>query len=73
MNKKDLETFAREAIKTLKAKKYFPDFSAMLTKVTMAAALNAELDDHLGYDKHAQSSWDNSRNWLKSTKHALAQ
>jgi putative transposase len=62
MNKKDLETFAREAAKTLKTEKDFSDFRAMLTKVTVAAVLNTELDDHLGYDKHEQSSSDNSRN-----------
>jgi putative transposase len=57
-----LETFAREAAKTLTTEKDFSDFRAMLTKVTVEAALNAELDDHLGYDKHAQSSLENSRN-----------
>lgn len=62
MNKKDLEAFAHEAAKTLKTEKDFSDFRAMLTKVTVEAALNAELDDHLGYDKHEQSSSDNSRN-----------
>jgi len=62
MNKKDLEAFAREAAKTLKTEKDFTDFRAMLTKVTVEAALNAELDDHLGYDKHEQSSSSNSRN-----------
>ena len=34
----------------------------MLTKVTVEAALNAELDDHLGYEKHGQSDSSNSRN-----------
>ncbi|MFT5889081.1 MAG: putative transposase [Zhongshania sp.] len=48
MNKKDLETFAREAAKTLKTEKDFSDFRAMLTKVTVAVVLNTELDDHLG-------------------------
>lgn len=27
----------------------------MLTKITVEVALNAELDAHLGYEKHAQS------------------
>jgi transposase-like protein len=62
MNKDDLEAFAREAAKTLKTEKDLTDFRAMLTKVTVEAALNAELDDHLGYDKHEQSSSSNSRN-----------
>jgi putative transposase len=61
MNKKDLEAFAREAAKTLKTEKDLTDFRAMLTKVTVEAALNAELDDHLGYSKHEQFSTDNRR------------
>ncbi len=40
------------------------EFSQMLTKITVEAALNAELDEHLGYDKHAQSDSDNSRNGM---------
>ena len=62
MNKEDLEAFAREAAKTLKTEKDLNDFRAMLTKVTVEAALNAELDDHLGYAKHDQSPSENSRN-----------
>jgi transposase-like protein len=38
----------------------------MLTKVAVEAALNAELDDHLGYSKHETSSTDNSRNGFAS-------
>ena len=38
------------------------DFRAMLTKVTVEAALNAELDDHLGYARHEQADSDNGRN-----------
>lgn len=34
----------------------------MLTKITVEAALNAELDDHLGYVRHEQSNHNNSRN-----------
>jgi len=62
MNKEDLEAFAREAAKTFKTEKDLNDFRAMLTKVTVEAALNAELDDYLGYDKHGQSPSENSRN-----------
>ena len=62
MKKEELEAFAREAAKTLKTEKDLNDFRAMLTKVTVEAALNAELDNHLGYDKHEASSGDNSRN-----------
>lgn len=62
MNKKELEAFAREAAKSLKTEKDLNDFRSMLTKVTVEAALNAELDDHLGYEKHEKSSASNSRN-----------
>jgi transposase-like protein len=34
----------------------------MLTKITVEAALNAELDDHLGYEKHEKTENTNSRN-----------
>ncbi|VAW66771.1 hypothetical protein MNBD_GAMMA11-132 [hydrothermal vent metagenome] len=34
----------------------------MLSKMTIEAALNAELNDYLGYDKHEISPSDNSRN-----------
>jgi putative transposase len=57
MNKKDLEAFAREAAKTLKTEKDFSDFRAMLTKVTVEVALNAELDDHLGALLHYNSHY----------------
>ena len=66
MNKKELEAFAREAAKGLKTEKDLNEFSQMLTKITVEAALNAELDDHLGYDKHRQSPTDNCRNGYTS-------
>jgi len=62
MNKQKLEAFAREAAKSLKTEKDLNDFSQILTKITVEAALNAELDDHLGYEKHEPSDTSNSRN-----------
>lgn len=62
MNKKDLEAFAREAAKGIKTEKDLTDMRAMLTKVMVEAALSVELDEHLGYRKHEQSSSENSRN-----------
>ncbi|MBQ4852876.1 transposase [Pseudoalteromonas sp. MMG012] len=38
----------------------------MLTKVTVEAALNAELDKHLGYARHEKSSKENYRNGYSS-------
>ena len=62
MNKEQLEAFAREAAKSIKTESDLNDFRQMLTKVTVETALNAELDDHLGYDKHQQADSSNSRN-----------
>ena len=62
MNKKDLEAFAREAAKHMKTEKDLSDFSQMLTKITVEAALNGELEAHPGYEKHQKSSAPNSRN-----------
>ena len=62
MNDRDLKVFAREAAKTLKTEKDLNGFGAILIKVTVEAARNAELDDHLGYTKHQESASDNSRN-----------
>lgn len=66
MNKKELETFAREAAKSIKTEKDLSDFSQMLTKVTVEAALNIELDEHLGYSKSESSETENSRNGFSS-------
>lgn len=66
MNKEALEAFAREAAKGIKTEQDLNDFRQMLTKVTVERALNAELDDHLGYSKHEPSSNSNSRNGTTS-------
>ena len=62
MNEKELLAFAKKAAKSMKTEKDLSDFSRMLKKVTVEAALGAELDDHLGYDKHQPSTGSNSRN-----------
>lgn len=62
MNKQQLEALAHEAAKNIKTEKDLSDFSQMLKKITVEAALNAELDDHLGYDRHQPSTGNNSRN-----------
>ncbi len=66
MNRKELEAFAREAALTLKTEKDLSNFSKMLKKITVEAALNGEMGDHLGYDKHQSSSNNNSRNGYSS-------
>ena len=66
MNKKELEAFAREAAKSIKTEQDLGDFSRMLKKITVETALNTELDDHLGYDRHQLSDNSNSRNGYSS-------
>jgi hypothetical protein len=62
MNQKARLAFAKEAANSMKTETDLSDFSRMLNKVTVEAALGAELDDHLGYDKHQPSKGSNSRN-----------
>ena len=67
MNKVELEIFVRDAAKSIKTEKDLNEFSQKLTKITVEAALNAELDDHLGYAKHDSSNNnENSRNGFSS-------
>lgn len=66
MKREELELFAREAAKSLKTEKDLNDFSQMLTKIVVEAALNVELDEHLGYSKHEKSESGNSRNGYTS-------
>ena len=47
MNRKELESFAREAAKSIKTEKDLNAFSQMLTRITVETALNAELDDQI--------------------------
>lgn len=67
MNKTQLEAFAKEAAKSIKTPQDLNEFSLMLKKITIEAALNAELDDHLGYEKNQLSTSSNFRNG-KTTK-----
>jgi transposase-like protein len=66
MNLEELQKIAKLAAKNLKTEQDLNEFSAMLTKISVEAALNAELDEHLGYDKHEKSNTSNSRNGYTS-------
>jgi hypothetical protein len=50
-----LQELAKEFAKEIKTQHDLNDFSKMLTKLTVETALNAELTDHLGYEKHQYS------------------
>jgi putative transposase len=62
MNRKELEAFAKEAAKSIKNPEDLNDFSRMLKKITVEATLNTEMDEYLGYEKHAKSLVKNSDN-----------
>ena len=68
MNKEELEAFAKEAAKSIKTPDDLNQFSQMLKKITVEAALNAEMDEHLGYQKHSKSTSSNSRNGKTSKR-----
>ncbi|RJG50513.1 IS256 family transposase [Motilimonas pumila] len=68
MDKKALEAFAKEAAKGIKTQDDLTEFSQMLKKITVEAALNAEMDEHLGYDKHTPSKSKNTRNGKSSKR-----
>ena len=66
MNRKELEALGKELAKGIKTQKDLAEFSQILSKITVEAALNAELDDHLGYEKGAAKISSNSRNGYTS-------
>ncbi len=52
----ELNEIAEAAAKNIKTEQDLDEFRQMLTKITVEAALNAELDDHLGYERHEKAS-----------------
>ena len=59
MNTEERKAIAEQAAKNIKTEQDLNEFRQMLTKITVEAALNAELDDHLGYARNKQTM-DNS-------------
>jgi putative transposase len=66
MDHKELQAIAQAAAKNIKTQDDLKEFQQMLTKITVEAALNAEMDDHLGYIKHEPSDANNARNGYSS-------
>ena len=52
MDDKKLEALAKELVKDIKSEKDLSDLSRRLVKLTVETALNAEIEDHLGYPKN---------------------
>ena len=66
MKTEELQKIAQAASKHIKTEQDLAEFQQRLTKVTVEAALNAELDDHLGYARHEKSDSANYRNGFSS-------
>lgn len=64
MDQEKLKALAAELAKDIKSEKDLGALTQELVKLTVETALNAELDDHLGYSKHdrAGRGTGNSRN-----------
>lgn len=68
MNEERLKALAAELAKDLKSPADLSALTAQLTKLTIEAALNAEMDHHLGYVRHEAKGRNsgNSRNGFTS-------
>jgi putative transposase len=67
MNKKNLQAMANGLAKDVKTPEDLNNLSAILTKLTVEAALKVEMDHHLGYDKSDPTS-HHSGNGFSSKK-----
>lgn len=62
MNREELQAIAQAAAKNIKTPEDLNEFQKILTRITVEAALNVELDEHLGIEKQGVSVAHNSRN-----------
>lgn len=68
MDEQEMKALAHSLAKNIKTEKDLSDFSRLLKKMTVEAALGAEMEDHLGYSKHSPEGHHsgNSRNGYSS-------
>lgn len=62
MDEKQLQALANELAKNLKTPDDLNQFDRLLKKISVEAALNAEMTHHLGYDKNQPKPASNARN-----------
>jgi putative transposase len=62
MNQEEMQILARQVAKQVKDPKDIQDLLGALSKNIIQAALDAELDAHLGYDRNHKALTGNSRN-----------
>ena len=70
MDQEKLKALAKELAKDIKTPEDLSALSAQLTKLTVEAALNGEMEHHLGYSKHEATgrNGSNSRNGYSSKR-----
>lgn len=68
MNEQAILALAKEFAKNLKTEADLNDFSRALKKLTVETALNAELTEHLGYEKSSPRTGKNARNGYTSKR-----
>jgi transposase-like protein len=68
MDKKKLEALAKELARDVKSEKDLSALTSEIVKLTVETALNAEIEDHLGYSKNSPDGRNtgNSRNGYTS-------
>ncbi|MFP9230050.1 transposase, partial [Pectobacterium cacticida] len=62
MDEKQLQALANELAKNLKTPEDLSQFDRLLKKISVEAALNAEMSHHLGYEKNQPKTGPNARN-----------
>lgn len=62
MDEKQLKALTNELAKNLKTPEDLSQFDRLLKKISVEAALNAEMTHHLGYEKNQSKPGTNSRN-----------
>lgn len=72
MDEKQLRALAHAFAKNLKTPEDLNQFDRMLKKISVEAALNAEMTHHLGHEKYQPKSGANSRNGYSSKTVATA-
>lgn len=72
MDEKQLQALANELAKNLKTPEDLSQFDRLLKKISVEAALNAEMSHHLGYDKNQPKSGSNTRNGYSTKTVATA-
>ena len=61
MNELKIQALASELAKNLRTPEDLSNFSSQLMKLTVEGGLNAEMDNHLGYERH-EAKVRNGRN-----------